>query len=715
MPSRTLRCFCALSVSFLISVAHAPVADAADDYAIVLLPDTQYYSKTYPATYLSQTNWIAAHRDVYDIRFVVHLGDITHNNTTSQWQNAKAAHTVLDNAGIPYSMVPGNHDNPLYGYERDTTLYNSYFGPDAFAGESWYGGHYGVTNDNNYTFFSFDDLDFMVVSLEFAPRSEVLTWANDVIYAHPYHRVIIATHCYQDNGGDHRTDCACDYDLTGAAGNDLFGELVQRHSNIFMVVSGHVSDSELRERTGLAGNTIYEVLTDYQSEPGGGNGWLRLVRFYPDEDRISFQSVSTLGETDFYYSAYDADPAHPDHYFSVDYDMSTLQPYSYHAPLSDFVDRTVNSVSSGQQLNPAIAVNNVGDMVVVWADDLDENGYYQIKARGFDAVGDERFSDITVNSVASGQQLNPDVAIDAFGNFYVVWEDDQDNDGNYQIMLRGFNADGTERFSDRQVNVNSGGQHVLPSIACDNDGDVAVTLQDDSDGNGWYQIHVRGYDTFGSESFSLRTVNSVSSGQQLNPDIGMDSNGNFVVAWEDDKDKNGWYQIMARGFHAEGSQRFGDMTVNSVGSGQQYAPAVAVDYSGNFVVAWEDDQDGNDYYQILARGFYAGGTERIGDFTVNSEDDGQQYLPSIGMNDDGDFVIAWQDDQDGNGYYQILARGFYADGDEAVHDLTVNTCGAGQQNYPAIDLSEVGIFVSAWQDDKDENGYYEILMNGIVF
>jgi len=39
------------------------------------------------------------------------------------------------------------------------------------------------------------------------------------------------------------------------------------------------------------------------------------------------------------------------------------------------------------------------------------------------------------------------------------------------------------------------------------------------------------------------TVNSVSKGQQRDPIVAMDTDGNFVVVWEDDKDKNGWYQI----------------------------------------------------------------------------------------------------------------------------------------------------------------------------
>jgi hypothetical protein len=171
-----------------------------------------------------------------------------------------------------------------------------------------------------------------------------------------------------------------------------------------------------------------------------------------------------------------------------------------------------------------------------------------------------------------------------------------------------------------------------------------------------------------------------------------DSMGDFIVAWEDDQDGNNVYQILARGFSANGSQAFSDQTVNSVAAGQQLKPAVAMDASGNFVVVWEDDQDGNDVYQILARGFHADGTERFADITVNSVAAGQQLKPAIAMDASGNFVVVWEDDQDGNGVYQILARGFHAGGSERFADITVNSVAAGQQLKPAIAMVRKALF-----------------------
>ena len=192
----------------------------------------------------------------------------------------------------------------------------------------------------------------------------------------------------------------------------------------------------------------------------------------------------------------------------------------------------------------------------------------------------------------------------------------------------------------------------------------------------------------------------------------MASDGSFVVVWEDDKDENGYYQILARGFNADGSERFHDITVNSVGKGQQFKPAVAMASDGRFVVVWEDDQDENGYYQILARGFNADGTERFHDITVNTDYHGQQLKPVVAMASDGSFVVAWQDDRNENGFGEILARGFNANGTERFHDITVNSVGKGQQLKPAIAIVSNGRFFVAWQDDEDEDGFYRVFARG---
>ncbi len=737
-PSPGLGLAAVLTAAILAAPSLAAAADP--NFSLVVLPDTQYYSRYFPSIFLAQTSWIVSHRSTENVQFVLHMGDLTDQNLAAQWSVANQAFATLDSAGVPYSVLPGNHDyypEVNGALVRDLANFNGSFGPSRFSGKSWYGGHYGSGNESNYNLFDVGSLKFLAINLEFAPRKDVLCWANDLADRYPDRRVIVSTHCYQASSpagaapGGHQTDCGTAYNVTGSGGDDVWRELVRRQNNVFLVLSGHIHDSEHMARNGLtSGHVVQEILTDYQFEkPAGtgtnsGNGWLRMLRFVPSANRVDVASETVIPDDTtvfpngvrFYTTdVYSSDPTAADHRFSFSYDMTSAMPAhnAHSGAFEPFNDRTVNSAGGGQQYHPAVATSSGGRFVVAWQDDQDGNGYYQILVRGFDPTGCESFHDLTVNTVAAGQQINPAIATDASGNFVVVWQDDQDQDGNYDIYARGFTSTGAERFAQVRVNPTATGQHRNPKVAMDSSGNFVVTWEDDTDGNGYYQVLARGFTASGVQRLATFTVNSVADGQQLSPAIGMNAAGDFVVAWEDDQDSNGSYQILARGFNASGSQRFADRTVNSVAEGQQRHPALAVDGSGNFVVVWEDDQDGNGSYQILARGFTASGATRIADFTVNTVASGQQLTPVIAMNPSGNFAVTWADDQDGNGSYQLLARGFTSSGAQRFGPVTVNAGANGQQIAPSISMDASGDFVVAWEDDIDGDGYFEIVARGL--
>ncbi|MFT3925248.1 MAG: metallophosphoesterase [Myxococcales bacterium] len=712
-------------------------ADAQDPFSIVLIPDPQNYSeKSSYGTYGHQTQWMVDNRSARNIQFVVHLGDITNHDVAAEYTVASAAHTILDNAGMPYSMTNGNHElfPSADAYKRDS-LYKNYFGSNRYTGKSFYGGSYNQDNETNFTLFEVGALKFMVVSLEFAPRKDMVSWANSVIQAHPDRRVIVATHCYLNNDGEYAPDCADHYNLEGREPVDLWEELVSRHSNIFLAVSGHIQGVAYRQRTGNNGNIVHEVLNDFQDEPvkgtGGtalGNGWLRVLTFNPAQNSIGFESLTVEngnfaifnnGTAQFYLPynqvASPTPTKHNLHSYSVSYNMQTPPTYAYKINDYLFHDRMAGTALTGVKVDPRIAAAPNGDFVTVWRDDSDGNGAGQIHARGFDKDGNPRFGEITVNSVAGGEQRKPDVAMDDNGNFVVVWEDDQDGNGSYQILARGFNANGTQKFADKTVNTVDDGQQYEPAIGMDSAGNFVVAWEDDQDANGSFQILARGFTATGAQRFADFTVNTVAAGQQFNPAVALDNSGDFVVGWEDDQDNNNLFQIFARGFTATGAQRFAQLQVNTNAGGNHAKPQVAMDANGAFAVVWEDDQDNNGYYQIYARGFTLTGTQRFGVTTVNSVGGGQQYAPTIAMKSTGDFVVGWEDDQDDNGAFQILGRGFTSAGAQKKADFTVNSDSSGQQYVPAAAIDEQSRFVMAWQDDMDGDGNPIILVRNLGF
>ena len=266
----------------------------SEDFTIVVLPDTQFYSESYPATFQAQTQWIMNNRDALNIEYVAHVGDIVNvASQTYQWNNANAAMSILETPmagfpdGMPYCPSIGNHDIQSGG---NTTTYNSYFGVSRFQGRGYYGGHFGSNNDNHYNLFSAGGMDFIVISLEYdaTPDQAVLDWADGLLKAHPDRRAIVASHYLVGTGNPASF---------GTQGQAIYDNL-KDNPNLFLMLCGHICEEGQRSDV-FGGKTVYSVLSDYQCRSNGGNGWLRTMTFSPANDTITFKTYSvTLNQNE---------------------------------------------------------------------------------------------------------------------------------------------------------------------------------------------------------------------------------------------------------------------------------------------------------------------------------------------------------------------------------------------------------------------------------
>jgi len=282
----------------------------SDFFTIAVLPDTQYYSKTYPDIFLSQTQWLAENASGLKLLCVIHEGDVVDYDDPQQWKNADTAISVLDEHDIPYCIAAGNHDSVNYNnHTRDSASFNKYFGVKRLASKKYYGGTLADQAENSYYFFEAAGQKIMVLCLEFGPRSETLDWANQLADKYADRHIIVATHSYMNDdntrlgpGDNHNPH---DYLQESNDGEDMWEKLVRRHSNIFLVLSGHVvSNGGLGKLVSSsdAGTKVVQILANYQMLENGGNGWLRLMKFIPAEDKIVVQTYSP------YLEKYSEDP-----------------------------------------------------------------------------------------------------------------------------------------------------------------------------------------------------------------------------------------------------------------------------------------------------------------------------------------------------------------------------------------------------------------------
>lgn len=299
-------------VALLLSLFLFASCISQKPFNLVLLPDTQTYSALYPEIFKAQTEWIVKNAD--NIVFVLHQGDITDNNTQKQWENAADALHQLDGK-VPFAFVAGNHDIGDPGGNANTRgseLFNKYMPYEKYSKMKGFGGAFEPGKmDNTWHSFNAGGIDWLILCLEFGPRNKVLDWAAEIIEYHPRHKVIINTHAYMYSDGT-RMNIKNSHawvpqrygvgQYTGEeAPNDgemMWEKLISQHPNILMVVSGHVLHSGAARSVseGVHGNTVYQMLANYQGEVEGsemgGNGFLRVISIDPKQGKISVKSYS---------------------------------------------------------------------------------------------------------------------------------------------------------------------------------------------------------------------------------------------------------------------------------------------------------------------------------------------------------------------------------------------------------------------------------------
>ncbi len=271
----------------------------ADDFTVVVLPDTQYYSdedspNAGSAQYFhDQTQWVRDNREAYNVVSVIHNGDIVNNgDRNEEWVIADAAMARLETPepglpdGVPYGVCVGNHDQDVTSEDGSVVGFNSWFGVDRFAERWYYGGHYGAGNEENWITFTAGGLDFVVVNLQYdtTPDPAVITWARSVFEAHPDAFGILNTHYVLGSTGQ--------FSLQAQA---IYNEL-RATPNVHLMTGGHVT-GESRRTDVFQGHAIHSRLADYQFDGDGGTGFMRIWEFSPANGEVTIRSYSPSVDT----------------------------------------------------------------------------------------------------------------------------------------------------------------------------------------------------------------------------------------------------------------------------------------------------------------------------------------------------------------------------------------------------------------------------------
>jgi len=311
-----------LIFAILQTSIYSAVQLKAEDFSIITLPDTQNYTKI-PANFKhfeNQIQWIIKNKNKENIVFISHLGDVISNKKgylsyfcpiykyfnakimLPQYSKASNLFYKLDNNEIPYSVVPGNHDydcieGPVVW--RGTWNFKNFFGADRYKDKKWFLDH-DISERNMVQKFSVNGQDFLHIGMEYKPSDKAIKFAQEIIIQNINIPVIITTHHYLEPGDEPRFNHFPKETPNSSGKNNpeqLFKKLIEPFPQVFLVLSGHIHGNGYLESKTLLNKKIHQIVANYQSDPNGGNGWMNILKFSPNESTIDIKIISPSFES----------------------------------------------------------------------------------------------------------------------------------------------------------------------------------------------------------------------------------------------------------------------------------------------------------------------------------------------------------------------------------------------------------------------------------
>ncbi|MEZ0372049.1 MAG: fibronectin type III domain-containing protein [Candidatus Sericytochromatia bacterium] len=270
----------------------------------------------------------------------------------------------------------------------------------------------------------------------------------------------------------------------------------------------------------------------------------------------------------------------------------------------------VNTYTSGAQLHSSLAMDASGDFVISWYGKHQNEDNYGVFARRYNSAGVAQASELHVNTFTTGNQHTTAVAMDADGDFVITWTSyGQDGDVS-GIFAQRYNSAGQAQASEFPVNSYTSSFQRSPAVAMDSTGNFVISWesvnQDGSSGG----VYAQRYHSLGQAQGSVFAVNTYTTGLQRSPAIAMDAEGDFLISWHSagQVGEGYYYDVFAQRYNSQGQAQGTEFQVNSTTIGDQRDPAVAMDANGDFVIAWGTYHVVNE--EVFAQRYRADGTAR---------------------------------------------------------------------------------------------------------
>jgi hypothetical protein len=228
-------------------------------------------------------------------------------------------------------------------------------------------------------------------------------------------------------------------------------------------------------------------------------------------------------------------------------------------------------------------------------------------------------------------QFNPSAATDADGDFVIAWVGATAG-GNFDSIGRRFNAAGQPQGGEFIVNTATGENEQHAAVAMDATGDFVIVWSNLRGGGA--NVYARRYNAAGVPKAGPAVLTATAHVAEARPDVAVDADGEFVVAWTEGASNE--FSIFAQRFRATGAQQGSKFPVQTFDTSGARGASVAMDADGDFVVAWESYQP----FVGFARRYDAAGMPLGAEFRVLKQGTGRGDDPVVAIDADGDWAAA---------------------------------------------------------------------------
>jgi hypothetical protein len=396
-------------------------------------------------------------------------------------------------------------------------------------------------------------------------------------------------------------------------------------------------------------------------------------------------------------------------------------------PIKLSLETRVNTYTTGtQQANDGasqgVALDSYGDYVVVWSSNGEDGGGWGVYGQRYNSLGVALGGEFRVNTTTAGDQEQAVVAMDSVGDFVVVWASNGQDGSGSGVYGQRYNSLGVAQGGEFRVNTTTANDQDWPSVAMDAAGDFVVVWESKGqDAGASLGVYGQRYNSLGVAQGGEFRVNTTTANDQASPCVAMDGSGNFVVVWESNGQDGGGWGVYGQRYNASGAAQGGEFRVNNTTAGDQRYPAVAMNAAGVFVVTWSSNGQDGGGWGVYAQRYNASGAPQSSEFRVNTTTAGDQKFSAVDLDGSGNFIVTWQSyNQDAANTWGIYAQQFDPNGNKVGTEFLVNTTTAGDQQWPAIVMNSGGTLVIVWSGNApgDSSGvalqrYMLGILNGI--